>query len=343
MRKVLVVITLLLAGTAGWVVMTPSGQDFILPLLLDRAIGPVQPSGNDQLDVLVCGSAAPVRQPGRAQACVAIRAGDRLVLVDAGAGSAMVLAQTGWPLEHLESVFLTHFHSDHIGAIPEINLNSWVAGRPRPLRVLGPEGVERVVDGLNEAYALDRAYRTAHHGQALMPAALGVLQAERIEPGSLDLGDGLTVRAALVNHDPISPAMAYRFDYQGRSVVVSGDTVVSDALIDLAQGADLLLHDALSMRLIGAMAARMGEVGRDRMQWVLLDVTDYHAHVAELTAVAQRAGVNRLALYHLVPAFDNTLFERIFRRGLPNDVIVTRDGTRFEMPPGSAEIRISEP
>ncbi len=343
MVKVLVVITLLLAGAAGWMVMTPSGQDFILPLLLDRAISPVQPSGDDQLDVLVCGSAAPVRQPGRAQACVAIRAGDRLVLVDAGAGSAIVLAQAGWPLEHLETVFLTHFHSDHIGAIPEINLNSWVAGRPRPLQIFGPDGVERVVSGLNDAYALDRGYRTAHHGEALMPAALGVLQAQRIEPGSLDLGEGLTVRAALVSHDPISPAMAYRFDYQGRSVVVSGDTVVSDALIDLAQGADLLLHDALSMPLIGAMAARMGEVGRDRMQRILLDVTDYHAHVAELPAVAQRAAVNQLALYHLVPAFDNTLFERIFRRGLPNDVIVTRDGTRFEMPLGSAEIRISEP
>ena len=341
--KVLLGIALLLAGLAGWVVTTTSGQDFILPRLLERAIGPVQPGADDQLDVLVCGSASPVRQPGRAQACVAIRAGDRLVLVDAGAGSAMVLAQYGWPLEHLGIVFLTHFHSDHIGAIPEINLNSWVAGRPRPLRVLGPEGVERVVTGLNEAYALDRGYRTAHHGEALMPVASGVLQAQRIEPGSLDLGGGLVARAVLVDHDPISPAMAYRFDYQGRSVVVSGDTVVSEALVDLAQDADLLLHDALSMPLIAAMATRMGEVGRDRMQRILLDVTDYHAHVDELATLAQRAGVGQLALYHLVPAFDNLLFERIFRRGLPDDAIVTHDGTRFELPGDSAEIRVSQP
>jgi ribonuclease Z len=341
--KVMVGITVLLAGAAGWVMMTPTGQDFILPRLLDRAITPAQSSANDGLDVLVCGSASPVRQPGRAQACVAIRAGKRVLLVDAGAGSAMVLAQNGWPLEQLDTVFLTHFHSDHIGAIPEINLNTWVAGRPDPLLVLGPDGVERVVDGLNEAYALDRSYRTAHHGEALMPAASGVLQARRIEPGSADLGAGLMVRTAVVNHDPVSPAFAYRFDYQGRSVVISGDTVVSEALVELAQGADLLLHDALSVPLIQAMAARMEEVGRERMQRILLDVVDYHAHVDELAGIAQRAGVRQLAAYHLVPAFDNPLFERIFRRGLPDDAIVARDGTRFELPRNSVAVRRIQP
>jgi ribonuclease Z len=119
--------------------------------------------------------------------------------------------------------------------------------------------------------------------------------------------------------------------------------VISDALVDLAQGADLLLHDALSMPLIQAMAARMGEVGRHRMQRILLDVTDYHAHVDDVAAVARRAGVGQLALYHLVPAFDNALLERIFRRGLPDDAIVVRDGTRFELPRDSAEIHISQP
>ena len=343
MGKILLGITLLLGGVAGWVVMTPSGQDFILPRLLERAISPAESSANDGLDVLVCGSASPVRQPGRAQACVAIRAANRVLLVDAGAGSAMVLAQSGWPLEHLEAVFLTHFHSDHIGAIPEINLNTWVAGRPRALQIFGPDGVERVVAGLNEAYALDRGYRTAHHGEALMPAASGALQARRVDPVSLDLGAGLMVRAAVVNHDPISPAFAYRFDYQGRSVVISGDTVVSEALVELAQGADLLLHDALSVPLIQAMATRMGEVGRERMQRILLDVVDYHAHVDELAGLAQRAGVRQLALYHLVPAFDNLLFERIFHRGLPDDAIVTRDGTRFELPRNSVEVRVTQP
>jgi ribonuclease Z len=176
-----------------------------------------------------------------------------------------------------------------------------------------------------------------------MPAARGVLQAQRIEPGSLDLGEGLVARAAVVNHDPIRPALAYRFDYLGRSVVISGDTVVSEALVELAQGADLLLHDALSVSLIQAMATRMGEVGRERMQQILLDVTDYHAHVDELAAVTRRAGVGQLALYHLVPAFDNLLLERIFRRGLPDDAILTRDGTRFELPRNSAEIRITQP
>jgi ribonuclease Z len=67
--------------------------------------------------------------------------------------------------------FLPHFHSDHIGDLGEFNMNTWAMGRPGPLRVYGPPGVERVVAGFAEAYALDTQYRIAHHGTEFLPKA----------------------------------------------------------------------------------------------------------------------------------------------------------------------------
>ncbi|PSN09963.1 MBL fold metallo-hydrolase, partial [filamentous cyanobacterium CCP5] len=110
------------------------------------------------------------------------------------------------------AVFLTHFHSDHIAALPEFNLNSWGAGRPKPMTVYGPDGVSEVVNGLNTAYRLDSTYRVAHHGEELLPPKLGVMQAQLMEVGTmLEMGD-LSITSFLVNHDPIRPAVGYRFD-----------------------------------------------------------------------------------------------------------------------------------
>ena len=68
-------------------------------------------------------------------------------------------------MQHLKGVLLTHYHSDHIGDLPGVNLASWIAGRSEPLAVIGPEGVDEVVTGFNQAYALDRSYRTAHRAK----------------------------------------------------------------------------------------------------------------------------------------------------------------------------------
>jgi ribonuclease Z len=78
-------------------------------------------------------------------------AGGRLYLVDAGPNSA---GATWLPLHRLTAVFLTHFHSDHIGDLGELNNNSWGLGRTTPLDIYGPPGVERVVAGFTEAYAV---------------------------------------------------------------------------------------------------------------------------------------------------------------------------------------------
>ena len=294
----------------------------------------------DGLQVFLCGTSSPLPDPNRAQACVAVLAGKSLYLVDAGAGSARVATLGRLPLERLEAVFLTHFHSDHIAALPEFNLNSWVAGRPRPLSVFGPPGVSEVVDGLNDAYRLDSTYRVAHHGEELMPPDLAVMQANLMEAGTTqDFGD-LTISSFEVNHDPIRPAVGYRFDYRSRSVVISGDAIITQGLIDAATDADLLLQDALSLPIVKTLEKASAGT---RMEKILLDIQDYHAHTDDLSGLVDQSGVRQLALYHLVPPPSNALFEKIFSRDLPKGTIVTKDGLIFELPAGSEEVSVVAP
>ena len=161
-----------------WAWNSKAGQDWLLEKAATAAMQRPPPmSEYDGLQVFMCGTSSPLPELGRAQACVAILAGESLYLVDTGAGSALTATLGQLPLERLEAVLLTHYHSNHIAALAEFNLNSWVAGRPRPLTVIGPEGVAEVVDGLNTAYRLDRTYRVAHHGADMLPPDLGVMQA----------------------------------------------------------------------------------------------------------------------------------------------------------------------
>ena len=320
---------------------TRAGQDLVLERMLSAVIGVQAPLDPDSLHVFICGSASPLPAPGRAQACVAVIAGDDLFLVDAGSGSAQVLMIGRMPVASMRAILLTHYHSDHIGAIGDHNINSWAAGRAAPLEVVGPKGVEEVVAGFNRAFALDAAYRTEHHGSELMPAELGVLAARTIEPGLFHDENGLRIRAFPVDHSPVAPAFGYRFDYRGRSVVVTGDTVVIPSLEQAAEGADLLVADALAEHLVLALA-RANEEVNPRGAQILRDVLDYHAHTDDIAALAERARVRQLALYHLVPTPANAFMEDVFRRGLPDEVILTIEGMRFELPVGSDEVRVLE-
>ncbi len=294
----------------------------------------------DGMRVVVCGSASPLgNDPDRAQACIAVMTPEHFFLFDVGAGSPARIAQARLPMDRLNGVFLTHFHSDHIAGLPDVNLASWVQGRKQPLSVLGPDGVATVVEGLNLAYSLDRGYRTAHHGPFLLPPDAGPMQAVTITPGDVAWRDDLmTITSVAVDHAPISPAVGYRVDYRGRSVVISGDTNASDALFALAKNADLLLHDALSRALLDPMIAVASEVNLPVLPRIMTDVIDYHADSLSLEAGAAEAGVRQLAYYHLVPVPTNALTRAMFARGLAPTTLLVHDLQTFDLPVDSTEI-----
>jgi ribonuclease Z len=323
----------------------PAVQDRLFDTALEQAFSPRAAAlwENDGLSAFFCGTGSPLPSKIRAQNCTLIFAGGKAFLVDAGTGSWENVQAAGIPAERLAAVFLTHFHSDHIGDLGEANLGGWVAGRPAPLAVYGPEGVEQVVDGENEAFALDNIYRTAHHGKAIAEPRTAGLAATVFESGSASVvfeADGLKVTAFPVKHDPVAPAVGYRFDYNGRSIVVSGDTAYSDSLIENARGADILIHEAQANHMVEKMQAAAVKAGNARLAKILGDIPSYHTSPEDAARAANEAGVGRLILTHLTPAPDNEVARRIFMRGVSKirgDVIVADDAMGVMLAAGGGE------
>ncbi len=299
------------------------------------------------LHVVICGSGSPLPSVERAGPCTAVIAGGRMFLIDVGPGSTENLRLWGLPVASLTGVLLTHFHSDHIAELGEVGFASWTSGRAVPLDVYGPVGVDRVVAGFQAAYELDISYRVAHHGADLLPPEGGKANAHAIElaedaPSRVFYDEnGLKITAFLVEHEPIAPAVGYRIDYGGRSVVVSGDTIRSANVEAASQGVDVLVHEVLSGALIGGAAQALESAGNEQTAKLLRDTLDYHTFPADVHALAADAKVKLLVLSHLVPPLPAAQAERVFMRGraedAPNDAVVGADGMHIALPANSDE------
>src|SRR5437773_1581181 len=263
-------------------------QDAIVTRIAQRRIGR-DTSGllaPDALRVLLCGTASPIPSPRRAEACTAVFAGRRMWIVDTGPGSWRTLGLRLVRGEAIGAVFYTHLHSDHIGELGEFNLQTWVAGRRDPLRVYGPDGVTEMVHGFAAAYAADTGFRTAHHGAALLPPERATMIPIPVGLDGTDAArvldeDGVVVTAFVVAHDPVKPAFGYRFDYGGRSVVVSGDTAPCPNLVAHARGADVLVHEAQANGVVHILEDAARAAGEARTAKILSDTPSCHTRPAD--------------------------------------------------------------
>lgn len=341
----LVVVVVFLGGLLRLSIEFPAAQDTALKQFVNigmqrAARGIPNP---DSLRVFVCGTASPFGQTEHAQTCLAVLTPGHFYIIDSGAGSSANIGRAGLPMNRLQGVFLTHFHSDHIAELYELNLASWVRGRPEPLRVYGPKGVRKVVTGVNDTYELDRGYRIEHHGEELLYPDLGELDYVRVRAGVV-LEDGdLKVTAYVAEHDPVSQALGYRFDYRGRSVVISGDSNVTEETRKISDGADLLLHDALSVPVVSTMSEAAEQAGVSRMAKIMKDVPDYHASTDSLVELGRTTNINMVAYYHLVPVPPNLLVRKIFERDMPDNFVLAYDMDWFELPADSDEIIVISP
>jgi ribonuclease Z len=260
----------------------------------------------DGLHAAFCGTGSPLPDPKRAGPCLAVIAGKRLIIVDAGEGAARNLALMGLPASRIERVLLTHFHSDHIDGLGALGLQRWVqANATQPLILQGPVGVGDVAAGFNAAYRRDSGYRTAHHGAGVAPPS-GFGYSPRAfvlpaGPGVILNEGGLKITAVAVDHSPVEPAVAYRFDYKGRCITVSGDTAQSPALEALAEECDLLVHEALQPRLTRVLGAAADRAGNKGLAKIMVDIEDYHTAPELAAETAAKARVKALALTHIVP------------------------------------------
>jgi ribonuclease Z len=174
-----------------------------------------------------------------------VEAGGKRLLFDCGRGATIRLVEVGVPLGSINRLFLTHLHSDHVIQIPDLLLAGWMgpSGRKRPLDIWGPDGTRDMMSALEKAFAFDIHMRR-DVDEKFPPEGIRV-QSHDISEGVILDEDGLKVTAFLVDHAPVTPAFGYRVDYGGRSVVLSGDTRVSENLIKFAAGVDVLVHEAV--------------------------------------------------------------------------------------------------
>ena len=198
-----------------------------------------------------------------------------------------------------------------------MHLNSWVRGRPSKLDVYGGPGVAQVVDGFNLAYGQDYTYRTGHHGEDYVPSSKAGLVAKTIQADSVIYDeDGIKITAITVYHPPIEPALAFRFDYKGRSVLISGDTVKDDNLIKAAQNVDVLIHEVIQRDLVDIFVQALRDNGQGNLGKIIEDTHEYHASPVEAAEAANQANADLLVYYHYAPVPQNAIMDRIFMRGL---------------------------
>ncbi len=303
----------------------------IVSTAIAAAQGRPQPRSLDPdagISVILLGTGIPIPNPQRGTACTAVIAGDRVFLVDTGRNCVVTLDQAG--IFDLDAIFYTHYHSDHFIGLGEILLNFGVAGIDRSIPVLGPPGAVEVVEGIVAAYRLDLEYRITHHGEKFSEAVMNPTVTEH-EPGVVLDEDGLTVTMFPVCHEPIEPAVGYRFEYRDRIVVISGDTRVCPEFAAGAEGADLLVSEAENAAMFNPAFALARAAGNTRQLEMIQEGMEYHAETLALARMAQEAGVKKLALTHLFPSIPPTeAAEAAFIQGMSDyfngPIIVGRDG-----------------
>jgi ribonuclease BN (tRNA processing enzyme) len=172
---------------------------------------------------------------GRYQACIHLRRqGAPPVLLDCGATSLSALRRSGLDVGEIAAVFVSHLHGDHFGGLPFLILDAQFAHRTEPLTVVGPPGI---ADRLPQAM------------ECLFPGSTAVARRFAVDTVELRPGTAVTVasvRAAAfaADHPSGAPALALRLTLGGKVVAYTGDTAWTDALIELAAGADLLIAEA---------------------------------------------------------------------------------------------------
>ena len=213
-------------------------------VLLLVLLAPVNAHGQG-IKVTLLGTGTPSPVMNRFGPSILVETGGQKFLFDAGRGALQRLTQIKVRWQDVDGVFLTHLHSDHLVGFPDLWLTGWIVGpgRDRPLNVWGPRGTKKMMSLLDQAYEYDIRIRL--YDDKPSPDGIVIL-AEDIGEGVVFEKAGVKITAFEVDHKPIKPAFGYRVDYGGRSVVLSGDTRVSENLIRYAQGADVLIHEVVA-------------------------------------------------------------------------------------------------
>ena len=243
------------------------------------------------LKVTLLGTGSPQPRMDRFGPSILVEAGEQKLLFDCGRGAAQRIEQLKIPFTTIDALFLTHLHSDHTVGIPDLWLTGWARGRKVPLEVWGPDGTKAMMSHLAEAYQFDIHIRQID--DKLPPQAVAVV-ANDVQQGVVYDRAGIKVTAFWVDHGVVKPALGYRVDFSGHSVVLSGDTRYSENLITFSQKADVLIHEVIE---VDAFRANNPSMSAERIQAIV-----GHHTTAEQAGTIFAQVKPKLAVYsHIVP------------------------------------------
>ncbi|MDA1227331.1 MAG: MBL fold metallo-hydrolase [Chloroflexi bacterium] len=255
------------------------------------------------MTVTLLGTGSPVPGIERFGMSTLIEAGGTKLLIDCGRGALQRLRQLALPLGTVDKLFLTHLHSDHLVGLPDLWLSAWVAGRDTPLRVWGPQGTVNMMEHLAQAFQPDIMMR--RDMDTRLPAAGIEFVAQDIQSSFVFEESGFRLSTFDVEHIPEVPSFGFRVEYEGRSVVLSGDARQSENLVTHAQGADLLIHE-----VVAPEARRAARSGRTT-DFIVDQIVAHHTTPQQAGEVFSRVRP-KLAVYsHIVGPFGDATINEI--------------------------------
>ncbi|QKC97435.1 MBL fold metallo-hydrolase [Mesorhizobium sp. NZP2298] len=253
--------------------------------------------------------------------------GGRTIVVDCGLGATRGLVDAGISLKALDLIFITHLHSDHVLELGPLVHTAWTAGLATPISVFGPPGTGHYWRRFCQAMEFDIEIRIVDEGR---PDIRDLVLIDEFGEGQVVEQGGLKVTALRVDHPPVTDCFALRFEHGGKTVVFSADTAFFPPLADFAEGADLLVHEAMLEEGIERLVARTGNGARLKEHLLAS-----HSFAQEAGRIASDAGVKRLVLNHLIPADDPEITEADWlaavRKTWAGDLTIARDGLVVEL------------
>jgi ribonuclease Z len=350
-QSIIIITVVLLLLVVGGVWFLNNLPDFAIEALINIGVTTNQNKNHfedDALYVITTGTGAPLPDAKRVGSQAVVVAGDQVLVFDAGPGSTRQI-ELIMDASSVDALFLTHYHSDHIGDIGELMLKRWATGGlAEPLPIYGPPGLEEVVAGFVAAYQLDVGYRVEHHGEEAMPASGSGGEVHLFDLGT-DLmasdvvyeQDGVQVIAFNVDHTPVFPAVGYRVTYKDKSVVISGDTVFTESLIHHATGADVLVSEALNHEMSTMVSKATSDIANNA-SIVAEDIKDYHITPEQAGIVAREADISVLVFTHVLPPVPVEIlvnpFLRDARKVYDGKLFMANDGTMVKIPVDSDKI-----
>ncbi|KRB11008.1 MBL fold metallo-hydrolase [Lysobacter sp. Root690] len=272
--------------------------------------------------ILLGTAGGPTPKALRAAPANAVVVGDAVYVVDCGNGVARQMALAGLSLGAIRDVFITHHHSDHNADYGNLLWLAWAADLRHPVDAWGPPPLKRMTRRFLQLNDTDIRTRIADEGR---PPLAPLIRPHELRRGGVVMRDDrVKVTAALVEHPPMTAAFAYRFDCPDRSIVFSGDTRPCAALIELARGADVLVHEVMYLPALERLIASEAQAARLRQH-----LLDSHTTTEQVGRLATQAGVKTLVLNHFVPGGDASLTDKVWRDAVApyfkGELVIGRD------------------